>query len=273
MNARWLLCSLAFVVVGCQLEPTKINETQKRELVQVVEKAQKPLESTEETVILDARSAFDYGLDRVRNSISFQWENLSENSRTGELLRDRNQAVTRLSLIGLTPTTPVIVLGYGPLGQGEEGRLAWTLLYYGFQDVQVSSISAFRHSMTQEPTPPPKNVLRWTLNPHPEMMLSPEGLNRLDHAILIDVRSEKEYLAGTANAAANIKVLNIEWRKFYTAPGRPDLHFRKELAAVGVHPEDQIVVKSDRGVRAAAAAYALLAMGFPHVQVLMTPAL
>ena len=75
-------------LAGCRATPTKIVETQEREFVQVVEKAHAPLALTGNTVILDARSSFDYGLNRVQNSLHLGWADLAENPRTGEVLRD-----------------------------------------------------------------------------------------------------------------------------------------------------------------------------------------
>jgi thiosulfate/3-mercaptopyruvate sulfurtransferase len=268
---RYLALIVLLVVVGCEVAPTKIVETQRHELLQVVEKTQKPLTlENDDLVILDARSSFDYGLDRVRGSLRFGWETLAEDAHSGELLRDVRQAALRLSLVGLTPDTPILVVGYGQLGQGEEGRLAWNLLYLGFQDVQVSSVGALRKSMTQELSPQAKNATYWKVSPREELQIDRAHFVQLTQTgkskvVLIDVRSEKEYLT-QSGALPNVRSFNIEWKQFYTPQGRPDLHFKRKLAELGVHSDDHIVVISNRGVRSGAAAYALLAMGFPYVQ-------
>lgn len=264
----------AFLVVSlsaCQMAPTKIIETQKREFSQVVEKAQKPIVVTGLTVVLDVRSRFDYGLNHVANSILFPWHNLAESQQSGELLKDQRQAAMRLALLGLNPQTPVVIVGNGLAGQGEEGRLAWNLLYLGFQDVQVSSIEAFRKVMTPSDTPPVLNEKSWSVHAKPSLQIDKTEFlkwakhpkERLEsHVHIIDVRSEKEFLG----AEPDVNAINIEWKHFFTDQGRPDPIFKNKLAALGIGSIDQIILISSHGVRSAAVTYALLALGFSKVQ-------
>ena len=272
---RWwggLFVFSALTLIGCQMQPTKTSETSQRDLVQVLEKAQKPITLTENTVVLDARSEFDYGLNKILNSRHFQWETLADNAKTGELLRDPRNAALRLSLVGVVPSTPVVIVGNGQAGEGQEGRLAWNLLCLGFHDVQVSDIEAFRHSMTPNSEAPPLNEKPWTVNPRTELQVSkaeflkiahnPRG--RLDsHTFLIDARSEKEYLA---QGQRDLGAINIEWKQFYNAQGRPSSAIVARMRALGMSSNDRIILLSNRGVRSASATYALIALGFSHVQ-------
>lgn len=254
------------------MTPTKTTETTRRDLVQVVEKAQKPVAISENTVVLDVRPAFDFGLNKIQNSQRFPWETLAENSKTGEMLRDQRQAALRLALKGVNPQTPVVIVGKGKAGAGEEGRLAWNLLYLGFVDVQVCAIETFRHTMTPNESPQAVNEKPWTPLPRPELIVArPEFLKlardargRLrSHTFLIDTRSEKEYLVPKQKDFAAI---NIDWQQFYTEEGRPDSAIKDRLKALGIGPHDRILLMSNRGVRSAAAAYALIALGYSHVQ-------
>ncbi len=144
----WWAAALSLVMIGCSVKPTRVGESNRRDLEQVVTKSQKPVQLTENTVVLDVRPAFEYGLNKIQNSQNFPWQNLAENSQTGELLRDTRQAALRLSLKGVIPQTPVVIVGNGRAGQGEEGRLAWNLLFLGFHDVQVCAVETFRKNMT-----------------------------------------------------------------------------------------------------------------------------
>ena len=263
-----------FALCGCQTPPTRVVETGKREFVQVIEKAQRPIEIAENTVVLDARSSFDYGLNRVQNSLHFPWEKLAESQRTGEVLRDKRLAALRLSLLGLRPETPIVVVGYGPAGHGEEGRVAWNLLYLGFQDVQISAIDAFRKTMTPQETVAARNGNTWKVNLRDELQIDkadflnwakvPSGRPER-HEVLIDVRSAKE-CAHRGNGVPDLGALNIEWTQFFTGQGRPDSRFKVKLEAMGIRPESRIVLISDHGVRSSAVAYALLSLGFINVQ-------
>lgn len=281
-QARGLALVFVFTLFGCQVAPpTKVAETRQRPFAQVTEKAQRPLEINDLTVVLDTRASFDFGLNHVINSYNFPWAGLAEKEATGELLRDPRQAALRLSLLGINPQTPVVIVGPGPrAGKGEEGRLAWNLLYLGVQDVQVSAIEPLRKSMTQQSSPPAQNTPLWKANPREELQIGKaEFINwatkpkeRMEKRVhIIDVRSDKEYLnkpdalAGKA-PLPDLTAINIEWSQFYTPQGRPDIRFKDKLLALGIRPEDRIILISNRGVRSAAAAYALLALGYERVQ-------
>jgi thiosulfate/3-mercaptopyruvate sulfurtransferase len=267
---------LLLLLAGCVAQPTKVTETQKREFDLLVDKSSRPIELTDQTVILDARSSFDYGLNRVANSIHFPWDNLAETTASGEVLRDPRKAALRLSLNGLEPQTPVVVVGNGPHGDGGEGRLAWTLLYLGFQDVQVATAETFRKNFTQNPSPPAKNAPVWPVNPRTNLQidkaefakLAQDPRGRLDSRTwIIDVRTDKEYFnKGRVKNAPDINAVHVPWSEFYTEKGRPNSKVKGRLQAVGILPADRVILISNKGVRSGAAAYALLAIGFAHVQ-------
>jgi 3-mercaptopyruvate sulfurtransferase SseA len=275
--ALWLV-----VLTGCQIAPkTKVGESRRRDFVRVTEKSAKPLVISEMTVVLDTRSSFDYGLNHVLNSHRLPWSALAEQEASGEVLRDKHRAAVRLALLGITPQTPVVVVGYGSaMGQGEEGRLAWNLLYLGFQDVQVTGVEPLRRQMTPNPTPAPQNVSPAKLDVRDDLQIGrDEFINlvaqpklRLEKRIhIIDVRSEKEYVNKVHSLPGkgplpDINAINIEWKQFYGPDGRPDLRFKDKLGALSILPKDRVIVISNRGVRSGAAAYALLAMGFERVQ-------
>ncbi|NJL24490.1 MAG: hypothetical protein HC902_04525 [Calothrix sp. SM1_5_4] len=218
--------AVLLILAGCQMQPTRVSESQKRDWDVLLDKTRKPLVLTDETVVLDTRSAFDFGLNRVRGALHFPWEDLAETSRTGELPRDPRKAAQRLALLGLKPSTPVVVVGRGRAGQGEEGRLAWALLYYGFGDVQVAGMDALRAFWTQSPSPPPKNAEPWEAKLKRDLLVTRaefEALagtpkQRLEKRVwLLDTRSEKEYFQ--PRGGPDIGAMHVEWKEFYTVQG------------------------------------------------------
>lgn len=267
---------ITLFAVGCQVAPTRVGESGRREFDVLVDKTARPIALDEKTTVLDARSNFDFGLNRVEGSQHFAWDKLAESEASGEVLRDKRQAALRLSLLGLEPTSKVVVVGQGVNGRGEEGRLAWTLLMLGFQDVQVASLEMFRKNWTQNPSPPPKNAAPWQPNPRDGMEISHEEFARLAtdpkyrlerKVHIVDVRSEREYFNQAGGPKIpDIGAINIEWTQFYTALGRPNSKIKARLKAVGIGEGDRVVLVSNRGVRSGAAAYALLALGFARVE-------
>ncbi len=267
------LAASGLFLSACQTKPTKVSVNRARPGFEtVVAKAETPLKIGDLTLVLDVRSQFDYGLNHVLNSLHFPWSGLAEQESSGEVLRDPRKAILRMSLLGATQQTPIVIVGYGAAGRGEEGRLAWNLLLLGFRDVQTAAIESFRSQMTQSPTAPPQNVDVWKADYQPEMQIDkgefltlardPKG--RLAKKIhLLDVRSEKEYIG---SKHPDFQALNVEWKQFFTNKGRPNQGLKARLLALGVRPEHRIVIVSNQGVRSAAASYALLALGFTRVQ-------
>jgi thiosulfate/3-mercaptopyruvate sulfurtransferase len=259
------------------MQPTKVKISQQREFEVVISKSTKPLVLTENTVVLDARPAFDYGLNRVQGSHHFRFENLAETSQSDELMKDRRRLAQRLALLGLTPQTPIVVVGNGPQGDGSEGRLAWTLLYLGFRDVQTASVEMFRKNLTQNITAPPKNAQPAEIETHVAMVTRTEDFRRLaknpkerleNRIWIVDVRSEKEYLkqGGGTEENPDVGALNIEWKQFYTKLGRPDPSIKKRMQALGIRDSDRLTLVGEGGKRSSAAAYALISLGFNRVE-------
>ena len=72
----------------------------------------------------------------------------------------------------------------------------------------------------------------------------------------------QEFKAGKSAAG----IIKFEWKDLFTPQGRPDPRVIPRLEGLGIQSEDRIVLISNKGVRSAAAAYALLALGYAHAQ-------
>jgi thiosulfate/3-mercaptopyruvate sulfurtransferase len=150
------------------------------------------------------------------------------------------------------------------------------LLYLGFPKVQTAELESLgvRRATSFEEAPT-KNAPMWTAHPDralqveaKELLLSLKGPRR-ENFHLIDVRSPKEYFARHGKTDVyvlpDLQALNIEWKEFFTADGRPNRNLRKKLESVQVHPTDRVIVISNHGLRSAAATYALKALGYMNV--------
>lgn len=267
-----LAVAIAALLNACTIAPTKTVEADQRDLGQVIDKTTKPLALTENTVVLDTRSSFDFGLNHIPNSRRYGWQSIAESTETAEPMRDRQKAAMRLALLGLVPTTPVVIVGYGQGGHGEEGRLALDLLALGFKDVQVSQVDYFRKVMTPNENPPVLNEKPWDVVPREDLRIGKQEFEHFVHdenarnqqrVHIIDVRSDKEFLGKDKK---DIGATNIEWKYFYTKDGRPDPLIKAKLAALGIKPEDKVLLACRTGVRSSAATYALRALGFTNAQ-------
>ena len=86
---------------------------------------------------------------------------------------------------------------------------------------------------------------------------------------IIDVRSSAEYLEkgkSPTRRLPDLGAINIPYEHFYDDHGGENKNLKEELTTLGIHEEDRIIVISNRGFRSAAAANALLMLGYSRVQ-------
>lgn len=276
---RAALCA-TLLLSACQLAPTRVSETMRPEYGEMVAKTSKPIVLTENTVILDARSAFEFGLSHIAGSRSFSWENLAESRESGLLLTDLRKVSHRLALNGLDIHTPVVIVGSGgdlngsDSAQASPGRLAWSLLYYGFYDVQVVNIDVFKKMLTTRASELIKNVEAKSLSPRTHLeILKPEfgqilknlGAEAKEKTFVIDVRTEAE-IKKDVMAQKYPGILKLNWTQFFNNEGRPNSKVLAKLKALDVTSADRIILISNKGVRSGAATFALVALGFGKVQ-------
>lgn len=278
-NIIFAVFTVLLVLIGCQtLPPTQVTETRSFDIQQLVQKTRREIRLDEQTVIIDARTPFDYAMAHVPNSINLRWEDFSQlTGRAPGLLRpDLDRMAHRLALYGVLPETPVVIVGYGREGAGEEGRLAWTLYYLGVKDIQFVSINYFSSSLTSIESSPRVNAPVWKANPLPTILTDrKEVLQALkleegkSKTHIIDVRTEREYFSksglGEPYSTPDLGAINIDWREFLDENGRPDRAMRSRLSGIGIRPQDRILLISQKGVRSGAVTMALLSIGFYNV--------
>jgi 3-mercaptopyruvate sulfurtransferase SseA len=279
MKHARLLSIILLGVVACQNKPTKITETPPAQAwaTRITETTKKPLKLTDDTVVLDSRSDFDYGLAHWSSSVHFTWENLVQDVHKPWLLIDPRSAQRKFALLGIQPNTPVVVIGYGHKGSADEGRLAWMMLYFGCNDVATVSVDGLDVYFTHQETPTRKNSDIWDAPARLKFIIDKEDFLRAatsprqvgKHSVhIIDVRSKDEYFNRTdANSETpDLQALQIDWHEFFGDDGRPVKTVRSKLHSIDVKNDDEVILISSNGVRSSAAAYALYALGFKNVR-------
>ena len=259
--------------LGCALKPTTGQSTREYSKSDLQIQAEKPLKIIEEMILIDARVPFEYRLAHVPNSYNLAWEDFTQDSgrSSGNLRGDVRDMAKRLALLGIGLSAPVLVIGKGAQGSGEEGRIAWMLYYLGVQNVQFVSIDYFKTKLTQQDSPPAQNVPDWIPQIRSSAVvgrtqflkeLFPKGHSRSKAIHVIDVRTPREYLQ---DKAMDLSAINIDWREFLNEEGRVNLKIAAKLKSVGIHESSPIYVVSNRGMRSSLATMALLTMGFKNV--------
>lgn len=269
---------------GCASKPTAVRENPERRMEPV--DASGPLQVTPETVVLDARPAFEYSTGHIPKSLPIQWSDYTEPQpgQRGILQGDQFAIARRLSRFGIEPSSKVIVIGRGLQGQGEEGRIAWMLAYLGVTNVRFADMSAFTGSLTTLETSETKNAPMWKPEPIESLNVTrDELLHVINHRgtfqptsfkkdeapvlyRIIDVRSAREYLGkegiGKNRTIPNMEAINIPWKQFFDPQMRPNKDLSLQLQTVGVLPEHRVIVLDENGVASAAVTMALRSLGY-----------
>ncbi len=278
---RSIALVLTLLTLACQTTPTKVQEQAEPNWSLLQKNAVEPIEIDERTVLVDARSAFDYSLSHIPSAINLPWEEFAQpkNRAPGLVTADVGGLIKQLALKGLSPEVRVIVVGNGLKGQGEEGRVAWSLLHLGFRDVQVANIEQFHFGWTQVEAPPRENRPEWQANVRSQMVAGKDEVMRIAtqklgpgerlSARILDVRSRQEYFAktpkGEGYVTPDLNAIHIPWEQFFTNEGRPKRDMKNQLLSMGWQPNDRIVVISNKGLRSGAVAFSLMSIGFRNV--------
>lgn len=254
------------ILLGCQQMPTKVTV---EEPVQAYTVTAEDLKKSN-AVIIDARPAFEYNIAHAPGAINISWQDFTQQDARvkGVLQNDTFSLARRLALIGVDPETPVIVLGKGSAGHGEEGRVAWTLRFLGVKHVYTLNVSAYREQNNNpyKQTPPIKNKPYWK-------PVIDEGMNidlksfkekTTEQTIIIDVRTANEFALPQVvrQKWKTTKVFNLPWSDFFKKDGLVNAGVLTRLSELGIQKTDEIILISNQGVRSGSVSYALKELGF-----------
>lgn len=253
-------------VTSCQQKPTKV--VAQEAVIGSTLTAENLIK--QKAVILDARAPFEFNISHVPGAINVQWEDFSQPNSIykGLLQNDLFALARRLALIGIDPETKVVVLGKGSQGQGEEGRIAWTLNVLGVRDVYTLHHNSYREMNVTKEAPPVENKPYWKPQVQEPLMVTFKvfkqlATNKDSGIVLIDVRSSQEFeLHNIPRKSIKARLINIEWKQFFDEKGLPDKQVETKLSALSIAKDSKIVVLSNHGVRSGAATYALTFLGY-----------
>lgn len=249
----------------------------------------------EDPVILDARPALDFGVGHAPGAINVLWSDFArtEAGQRGLLPEDLGAISRRLALYGITPTRPVIVVGWGRLGVGEEGRVAWMLRYFGVRDVRVLPHDWLRSEVPREDEAAPQNAPAWKPDVQDDWAIFESDFRkRAIENLQWSSKARSRVLGRHASAPLQrpqaildvsgpgdvdiekrfkpqIPVKKWDWRRIYGEDGRIRGNLADDLAEMDLKPDDEIVVADGQSVAAAAVVFALRDNGFHKARVLL----
>ena len=257
---------------GCAQAPTKMYESKP---VEAKASEAAPVKVDDQTVILDARPAFQYAISHLNGSQNIQWSDFSQREYPydGELEKDLFFHARRLARLGIDPATPVVIVGLGSNGHGEEGRVAWTLKVLGIKAVRFVNIDYFSMPLTSEEAPPRENKPIWKPQVDSSLVVDRKTIIKLlasprksDSPVIIDVRLSKDYLSKKPSSFGkpipDIGAMNIPWTEFFDSHGLMIPGMKQKLEAVGITPDKTLYVISEKGVESAGVTLALRQLGY-----------
>lgn len=150
----WCLGLIFSLAIGCTTRPTRVTESVARNRTEMGGLLE-TVKLTPDTVVFDARTRFDFSMARVPRSISVDWKDYSERepNQSGWPQADLFAITRKLARMGVQKSTPVVVVGLGKHGRGEEGQFAWLLSYLGVDNVQMIRFDSLKgvHLTTEAP--------------------------------------------------------------------------------------------------------------------------
>lgn len=236
--------------------------------------------------VLDARGKLfpfpQLGPNYLPGAIAIDWRAFSAPAKGDRSVRGRlhpeNRVLTdKLQALGIDRDVPVIVVGAGRRGWGEEGRIVWMLRSLGHERVVfvdggyralAKAVRELQVLRMVQPSVPGDFVVRrspqWTITKE-ELR---DRLSDLNNIVILDARSPQEFQGATPYG---------EQRGGHI-PGARSLHFRETLGPDGrvlprdrlqarlqeldIKPTDTIVSYCTGGVRSAWLTAILVDMGY-----------
>lgn len=165
--------------------------------------------------VLDTRDALDFWSGHVPGAVRADWRAATVGGLTSGTLAPADTAAAVYAALGVDDARPVLVVGAWAEGWGEEGRVAWDLVYLGHPAVHV--LSGGMEAWDGPTTVWPSTVRpgRFTPRPRPEVRATAADVARGGRP-LVDVREPEEYAGarryGEARGGHVEGAVNHPWR-------------------------------------------------------------
>jgi len=220
------------------------------------------------TKIIDARNRDAWLKQRWPQSVYLNWEQLSQpgvGSR-GSLRESPEQLADDLARAGLHRDDAVLILGDGPSGRGNEGRIAWLLQSLGFKSVRVAvyttTASGTKPLQLESGPYKPTPVARWKPQPDLRAVITAREFAKLNQArrpLILDVRPAR-IKDPLPKAFAGFVQHRIDWREFFTADGLPRNDARSTLPPIA--QQNGVIVVSFAGLSSSGVTLILREWGY-----------
>lgn len=215
---------------------------------------------------VDARTEAEWQSGHIPGAAQVHWTELTGTDADGlwgVLPAETLQSL--LSARGVSSAAPVVIYGSGSEGYGDDGNVYWALRYLGHPQVQVLNggwagwLAAGNAPSTQADSPDP---VAFAPDLDPRVLATTEQVAVFD-GVLLDVRSEKEWLKGHIPGA-----LWMEWSEVFDdgITLRSEAELSGLFADLGITKDTPVIVYCAGGIRAGHTFMVLEALGHTDVR-------
>ena len=242
----------------------------------------------DKVVVVDARSAADYGATHIKGAVNLSWQQVSNvmNVKQGEPgwaeLDDQATILAAAAKVGIDGSKPVVVYADVKSGWGEDGRIMWTLREAGISDVKVLD-GGWRKWVGSKGETEDGSVVNGTAVAEPTGLQDADPIEQVDtafvkehlkDAVIVDTRLPKEYDGELAMGEARMGripgAVSLPNVSLYNQDGTilDDASLEAKFAEVGLTDKDALVITyCTGGVRGANVAEILASKGYTNVKV------
>lgn len=247
MMKSFLLLATLFFLVGCQTPKTKLQEETEARSKSTAEILSKDI------VLLDARPPFDLATAPIKQATPVLWRDFVKRQGPFEndLEADLFFHARRMARLGIKPESEVIVIGRGSKGEGEEGRLAWTLRYLGVKNVNFKSMDEFRFPPQWMAAPDRQPVPIWRPEIQKDLIIQPQDLKKQLKSdadlIIVQVTDDPGHRMSSKQIGEHLKK-DVSWAQLTDMSAEKRKSFFKEFLG---ESKATIAVVDPKGIKAA----------------------
>lgn len=238
-------------------------------------------ENLDDVVILDTRSEKDFGAGHIPGAINVAWQQFSEiegknpgDEGWGTLL-PAEKLEKSIGALGIDGSKTVVVYGETPKGWGDDGRVAWTLLSAGLEDVKILNGSwnewvNSEFEVSKEAVEPLAKDFKVDSIDDSLNITTDDLKSKMDTVKIVDTRGKDEFDGainyGEKRGGHIPNAILIEWTELLETDGKAKSQEEIEsvMDAKGISKDDEIVTYCTGGIRSAHMALVLRMAGYDN---------
>lgn len=230
-------------------------------------------------VILDARPYRNYFWSHIPGALSAPWKDFSEQEMKMDekgwgLLLPEKLLAQKLGALGLHRDSQVVVYGDYP-GWGDDGRVVWTLMMMGMENVYIlnGGLDAWEEA-DGDTTMKKSEAKRTVFSPkwNEDLISDIADITDHDNAVLIDTRTEEEFAGdvqfGEARGGHIPGAIHIPFTRLFKEDGtiRESKDLEQLFEGHRISKDDTIIPYCTAGIRSAHMVLVLKSLGYSSVK-------